>query len=107
MDQIETGQTTSWELASRGSKLEWGGGATPFPLLDLESRDAISIPPPLPTFFHINSLSAPAVPIGTFVSIDRFRNAFHGVALRLRDEMRVDLKGRSHVGVPHLGYATR
>jgi hypothetical protein len=31
-------------VGSQRLQLEWDGGATPFSLLDLESRDAISIP---------------------------------------------------------------
>jgi hypothetical protein len=31
-------------LGSKRLQLEWGGGATPFPFLDLKTRDAISIP---------------------------------------------------------------
>ena len=33
-----------WIVDANRHQLEWGGGATPFSLLDLESRDAISIP---------------------------------------------------------------
>jgi len=38
--------------------LEKGGGATPFSLLDLENRDSISIPPPLPKTAASYTLSA-------------------------------------------------
>jgi hypothetical protein len=33
-----------WAIGSNRHQLKWGGGATPFPSLDLESRDAVSIP---------------------------------------------------------------
>jgi hypothetical protein len=37
--------------------LEWGGGATPFSLLDLENRDAISIPTAPTNPFHSTALN--------------------------------------------------
>jgi len=65
--------------------LEWGGGATPFPLLDLESRDVISIPTALQILLQpiLAGLTVPPARIEKVLDqdiylIERFDRTPHG-----------------------------